>query len=89
MTTTTNNTEFTEALEAILNAHRCESDAHTRAAWHLAEAVADGLDIEYAKQLMKKIGDAISASNDDCYNRGYDDGHADGYYEGEEAALDC
>lgn len=52
--TTTNNTEFAKALEAILNAHRCESDAHTCAAWHLAEAVADGLDIEYAKQLMKK-----------------------------------
>lgn len=78
MTTTTNNTEFTEALEAILNAHRCESDAHTRAAWHLAEAVADGLmGIECAKQLMKKIGDAISASNDDNYNRGYGDGYTD------------
>lgn len=87
----TDKVEFFDALKSILNEVQYgeSSAAHTRVAWHLAEAVADGLDIECAKQLMKKIGDAISASNDDCYNRGYDDGHADGYYEGEEAALDC
>lgn len=81
MTTTTNKMEFLEALRTILYSQEsCEgkfSTAHTRAAFHLAEAVADGLDIEYAKQLMKKIGDAISASNDEYYSRGYIDGHDD------------
>ena len=75
MTTTTNKMEFLEALRTILYSQEsCEgkfSTAHTRAAFHLAEAVADGLDIEYAKQLMKKIGDAISASNNHHYNCDY------------------
>ena len=81
MTTTTNKMEFMEALRTIIYAHGKRggefSTAHTRAAWHLAEDVADGLDIEYAKQLMEKIGDAISASNKEYYSRGYVAGHDD------------
>lgn len=78
MTTTTNKTEFMDALRAIFNAYDGDSSAHTRTAWHLAGAVADDLlDIECAKELMQKIGDAISASNNRHYNHGYSDGYND------------
>lgn len=52
----TDKVEFFDALKSILNEVQYgeSSAAHTRVAWHLAEAVADGLDIECAKQLMKK-----------------------------------
>lgn len=72
--------EFLEALEIIFDVQEKHghSNAHTRTAWHLAEAVADGLmGIECAKELMWKIGDEISASNDYHYNRGYGDGYND------------
>lgn len=76
---TTDNMEFVEALRAIFYAQEGKSStAHNRTAWHLAGAVADGLmDIECVKNLMQRIGDAISASNDDNYNRGYADGYTD------------
>ena len=75
----TNKVESFDALKSILDEVQYgeSSAAHTCAAWHLAEAVADGLNIEYAKQLMKKIGDAISASNNYHYNCGYADGYKD------------
>ena len=75
----TDKVEFFDALKSILNEVQYgeSSAAHTRVAWHLSEAVADGLDIECAKQLMKKIGDAISASNNRHYNHGYSDGYND------------
>lgn len=76
----TDKVEFFDALKSILNEVQYgeSSAAHTRVAWHLAEAVADGLDIECAKQLMKKIGDEITKSNDYHYSRGYADGFNDG-----------
>lgn len=83
--------EFVDALNAIFNVlekHKGDSSAHTRTAKFLAEAVDDGLmPLECAKELMWKIGDEITKSNDYHYSRGY----ADGYYEGEEVyfALDC
>ena len=73
--------EFLEALEIIFNVqekHDGKSTAHSRTAWHLAEAVADGLmGIECAKKLMWKIGDEISISNDYYYNVGYNTGFDD------------
>lgn len=80
--TTTDKMEFLEALEilfAVQEKHDGKSStAHTRTAWHLAGAVADGLmDIECAKNLMQKIGEEIAKSNDDNYNRGYNDGYND------------
>jgi len=79
--TTTNKMEFWKALRTILDTQEEYEDkfsaAHTRAAWHLAEAVADGLDIEYAKQLMEKIGEEITKSNDEYYSRGYVAGYDD------------
>lgn len=73
--------EFVDALNAIFNVlekHKGDSSAHTRTAKFLAEAVADGLmGIECAKELMWKIGDEISASNDYHYNVGHNDGFND------------
>lgn len=49
--------------------------ARTRLAWILAEAVADDLlDIECAKELVQRIGDEITRSNDYYYNCGYTNG---------------
>ena len=74
----TTKVEFLEALKIILDVPDKSSTAHTRTAWHLAGAVADGLmDIECAKNLMQKIGEEIAKSNDYHYNRGYDDGYND------------
>ena len=74
--------EFVEALRAICYAQEKHegksSTAHTRTAWHLAGAVADGLmPLECAKNLMQKIGEEIAKGNDEYYNRGYSDGYND------------
>lgn len=81
--TTTDTMEFVEALKVICYSQEKHegksSTAHTRTAWHLAGAVADGLmPLECAKELMQKIGEEISTSNDYYYNRGYADGYNDG-----------
>ena len=78
MTTTTNKTEFMDALRAIFNAYDGDSSAPTRTAWHLAGAVADGLmPLECAENLMQKIGKEITRSNDYHYNCGYTRGYND------------
>lgn len=72
--------EFLEALDIIFDVqYKGEhSHAHSRTAWALAEAVADGLmSIECAKNLMWKIGTQISISNDYYYNVGYSTGFDD------------
>lgn len=75
--TTTDKMEFLDALRAIFNAQEKHhgTSAHARLAWILAEAVADDLiSLECAKELVQRIGDEITRSNDYYYNCGYTNG---------------